>query len=203
VLLIPGYGGGQESLQAVAQRLRQGGVAAEVVSIGDGTGDLAGYAAAVTARAGQLVAQGAPSVDLIGFSAGGVIARDAATRADGRALVRKVVTIGTPHDGTELTTLGALVGSCPTACQELTPGSDYLKQLPVANGVDRWLSMWSSSDEVIRPITSSELDGARWFALQDVCARQIAHNELMADPLTQATATAFLAEAPLPSSCTV
>jgi len=201
VLLIPGYGGGTQGLQVTAGVLRAAGFQAEVVSIGDGTGDLAVYAQQVVARAQQLVSAGAPSVDVIGFSAGGVIARDAATSAMGRPLIRKVVTVGSPHQGTKLAALGGLFGGCPVACGQLAPRSDYLKQLSSANDPDRWLSIWSTTDEVIRPALSSELKGARPFPVQDVCDRPVAHNDLLIDPLVQNTAIAYLNGTALPATC--
>lgn len=201
VLLIPGYGGGTVGLQAAASTLGTAGIPAEVVPIGDGTGDLSIYAQQVVARAQQLVASGAPSVDLLGFSAGGLIARDAATSTTGQPLIRRVVTVGSPHEGTQLAALGGLVGGCPPACLQLSPGSDYLDALPTGSASDRWLSIWSTTDEVIRPVASSELKGAKWFPLQDVCARPVAHNNLITDPLVQNTAIAYLGGSGLPTGC--
>lgn len=201
VLLIPGYGGGTQSLKVTAEVLGAAGIPAEVVGIGDGTGDLSVYAQEVVARAQQLVAAGAPSVDVIGFSAGGVIARDAATSPAGRPLIRRVVTVGSPHSGTQLAALGGLFGGCSVACGQLAPRSNYLEQLAPANDSQRWLSIWSTTDEVIRPVASSELKGAQWFPLQDVCARPVAHNELVTNPLVQKTTIAYLDGTPLPTSC--
>src|SRR5438034_4877296 len=76
VLLIPGYGGSQAALSVLAARIRATGRSATVVTLpGDGTGDLGAQAAALDAAVTAARQAGAPSVDVIGYSAGGVVAR--------------------------------------------------------------------------------------------------------------------------------
>jgi triacylglycerol esterase/lipase EstA (alpha/beta hydrolase family) len=201
VLLIPGYGGGSELLTPALTRLRQWGMDVEVVDIDDGSGDLNDYARLVIQRANELVSQGAPSVDLVGFSAGGVIARLAATSPQGQPLVRKVVTVATPHNGTRLAALGRAVGQCPPACQQLNPGSELLDGLPDASATDRYLTLWTRSDDVVRPPESARLPGASELVVQDVCDRVVGHRELYSDRVTLASVPAFLAGAALPTTC--
>jgi len=77
VLLVPGYGGNGQSLQPLAAALRSAGRTAVIVDpVGDGTGDLRAQAK----HLGQVASRvredaGAASVDVIGYSAGGVVAR--------------------------------------------------------------------------------------------------------------------------------
>ena len=201
VLLVPGYGGDRDGLAEAARTLSAYGTTARVVDIGDGTGDLTAYAKKVVAQASALVRQGAPSVDLVGYSAGGLVARAAATSTDGQPLVRRVVTVGTPHAGTDLATLGAAFNACPTACRQMEPGSAFLKGLPTANDPSRWLSMWSTSDEAVQPVTSSDLPGATDLPLQDTCPGPVAHDQLMQDPLVLAAMTGFLANGTVPTTC--
>src|SRR3712207_95351 len=74
VLLVPGYGGGRSALAPLAERLRALGRTATVVTLpGDGTGDLVAQADALDAVVRRGLADGAPSVDVIGYSAGGVV----------------------------------------------------------------------------------------------------------------------------------
>src|SRR5256885_6528309 len=76
VLLIPGYGGGQGGLNVLADHLRAAGRKATVITLtGDGTGDLLAQVAVLDKEVDAALAAGAPSVDLIGYSAGGVVAR--------------------------------------------------------------------------------------------------------------------------------
>ena len=118
VLLVPGYGGNVGSLTSLADRLAAEGRDATVVDVpAQGTGDLAASADALDAAVeAALERTGAGSVDVVGFSAGGVVARLWA--ADGGAdVARRVLTLGAPHHGTTLADLAGDVapGQCPEA----------------------------------------------------------------------------------------
>ena len=189
VLLVPGYGGSTAALSVLAARLEAEGRQAEVVPLpGDGTGDLREAAAVLAATAERALAAGAPSVDVVGFSAGGVTARLYAEEGGAPAL-RRVVTLGSPHHGTRVAGLAAALApdACVTACQQLVPGSPLLSEL---NGDDetpdgpRWVTLWTRQDEVVTPPESTRLDGAVEVALQDVCpGAVVAHGDLPRDPL--------------------
>ena len=73
-LLVPGYGGSTTRSTSLAGRIRAAGRTATVVLTlpGTGTGSLVTDAAALNAAVGDALAHGAPSVDVIGYSAGGV-----------------------------------------------------------------------------------------------------------------------------------
>lgn len=201
MLLIPGYGGEAGPLQAMASTLQAQGLTVEVVGIDDGTADLNVYAQRVIGRAQQFVAGGAPSVDLVGFSAGGVIARIAGTDPVGVPVIRRIATIGTPNEGTQIAALGALVGQCPPACAQLDPESDLLADLPAASSADRYLTVWSRSDDVVRPPESAELENAAEVVVQDLCDRIVGHNAVFSDPVTLSAVPAFLAGSALPTTC--
>src|SRR6184192_1434955 len=132
VLLVPGYGGSQSALSVLAGRIRATGRTATVLALpGDGTGDLAAQAATLDAAVTAERQRGAPSVDVIGYSAGGVVVRLWVARYAGARAARRVVTLGSPLHGAQLAATGsALVpGACPTACQQLAPGSGLLRSL--------------------------------------------------------------------------
>ena len=94
VLLLPGYGGSTGGVDALAAALREYGREALVVPPpGDGRGDLREHAARVARAAEAAVADGAPSVDVVGYSAGGVVARVFVEDLGGDALTRRVVTL--------------------------------------------------------------------------------------------------------------
>ena len=127
VLLVAGYGGSTTALESLRVRLRAAGRSAEIVPpVGDNTGDLRAQARQLDAAARRAVADGAPSVDVVGYSAGGVVARIWVADLGGDELARRVVTLGSPHHGTEVAGLaaGLAAGACPPACRELVPGSD-------------------------------------------------------------------------------
>ncbi len=98
VLLVPGYGGSTAGVSVLAERIRATGRDATVVELpSNGTGDLRLQADAVDRYVTDALRAGAPSVDLIGYSAGGVVARLWVQEHDGAHKARRVVTLGAPH----------------------------------------------------------------------------------------------------------
>ena len=209
VLLVPGYGGSTSAVEVLATRLRAAGRAAVVVSLpGDGRGDLTSYVPVLDAAVQRALGGGAPSVDVVGYSAGGVVARLWA--ADGGAQVaRRVVTLGSPSHGTGLAELGQRYApaACPEACQQLVPGSDLLDALNAGDETPAgpaWLSLWTSLDETVTPPDSARLAGALNLQLQDLCpGADTVHSSLPRDPRVQGVVLAALGAGPLalPSSC--
>jgi triacylglycerol lipase len=193
VLLVPGYGGGRGALDALAARIRQAtGRGAEVLTLaGDGTGDLLEQAGVLAEAVENAYARGAPSVDVIGYSAGGVVARLWVSRNGGAHQARRVITLGAPMHGTGLAAAGgALVpGACPAACVQLAPGSTLMQELakePIPPSLP-WLSVWTERDETVTPPDSARLDGALNMTVQSVCAdERVGHGGLPQDPLVQA-----------------
>jgi triacylglycerol lipase len=211
VLLMPGYGGGTGSLDVLAARIRATGRQAVVVQPPDGgVGDLNGQASVLDGYV-SIALRSAPSVDLIGYSAGGLVVRLWLEQHDGAAKARRVITLGSPFHGTTVAGAGAAVGAnaCPAACQQLVPGNSLLTQLgagaPVA-GHPPWLSVWTQQDQTVVPPTSAVLPDAVNVAVQSVCSdAQVSHSELPTDPavvgmVLRALGTAPLA-APAPSQC--
>jgi triacylglycerol lipase len=200
VLLVPGYGGGTGSLQSLAEVLTAAGRDATVVGLpGDGTGDLRASADALGEAADAALARtGDDSVDVVGYSAGGLVAR--LWVADGNAdVVRRVVTLGSPHHGTSLADLAGDVapGQCPLGCQQMASDSDLLAGL---NGGDEtpdgptWVSLWTTQDETVTPPDSARLDGALNLPVQSVCAdARVGHGDLPRNPLVQQIVLAELA----------
>ncbi|HEX3789260.1 MAG TPA: lipase [Pseudonocardiaceae bacterium] len=189
VLLVPGYGGSTGSLSTLATRLRATGRTAEVVTLpGDGTGDLLAQVATLDHAVNDVLAGGAPSVDVVGYSAGGVVTRLWVDRDAGANRARRVVTLGSPLHGTQVAAAGtALVpGACPLACQQLVPNSSLLREidaqaLPV--GLP-WLSLWTQDDQTVTPPDSARLSGAVNVPLQQVCPTlQVSHSGLPTDAL--------------------
>lgn len=188
VVLVPGYGGNTNSLAVLASRIRALGRTVSVVHLpGNGTGSLVADAAAIGAVAGRYLRGGAPSVDVVGYSAGGVATLIWARDDGGASEARRVVTLGSPFHGTRLAAaaVGFVPGECPLACQQLTPGSSLLRQLdtgPVP-ARPRWLSLWTTDDTTVTPPVSARLPGAINVAVQSVCPGQdITHTELPSSP---------------------
>jgi triacylglycerol lipase len=203
VLLVPGYGGSTGSLDSLAARLRAAGRTATVLHLpGTGTGSLLTDAALLNAAVDRALARGAPSVDVVGYSAGGVVALIWARRDDGAAHARRIVTLGSPFHGTDLAAAAqALVpGACPVACQQLIPGSPLLRSLDVgrAAGLSHWLSLWTTDDKVVSPPDSARLPGALDVPVQSVCpAVRISHSQLPVNPDITAMVLQALGAGPL------
>lgn len=194
VLLVPGYGGATGAVEVLATALRAQGRQATVVPLpGDGTGDLE---LSVDALAAAVAASGAPTVDVVGYSAGGVVARLWARESPAQA--RRVVTLGSPHHGTKVAAIGAALapGACPTACQQLVPGSPLLDDLNEDDETPegpQWLSVWTAQDETVTPPDSARLDGAVNVELQDVCpGLQVSHSQLPRDAVVTRIVAAAL-----------
>jgi triacylglycerol esterase/lipase EstA (alpha/beta hydrolase family) len=200
VLLVPGYGGNTASLQPLADRLTAAGRDATVVDLpGDGRGDLRDSAEMLGRAVDAAVERtGATTVDVVGYSAGGLVARVWAADG-GAAQARRVLTLGSPHHGTRLADLAGDVapGQCPVACQQMTQDSDLLTRLNAGDETPEgptWVSIWTTQDETVTPPDSARLDGAVNLTVQSVCAdAQVGHGGLPRTPLVQEMVVAELA----------
>jgi triacylglycerol lipase len=188
VLLVPGYGGSTDSLTTLADRIRATGRQAVVVQLPDSaTGDLDAQADVLDGAVDSAL-RSAKSVDVVGYSAGGVVTRLWAEQHDGTAKARRVVTFGSPYHGTTVAGAAAAVdpSACPTACQQLVPDSSLLERMNATAlaGHPPWLSLWTTQDQTVVPPTSADLPGALDVPLQSVCADDNAsHGGLPTDPL--------------------
>jgi pimeloyl-ACP methyl ester carboxylesterase len=191
VVLVPGYGGGTDSLDQLATRLRAAGHRTTVLNlVGDGTGDLNVQARLLQTTVDGLLTGGAASVDVVGYSAGGVVARLWADQLGGAAHARRIVLLGSPNHGTDVAALAAGFGTglCPAACEQLVPGSPLLRGLADAGASKGpgWVSIWTDQDQVVTPPESARLDGAANLTVQSVCpGDQVDHGSLPTDPVVQ------------------
>jgi triacylglycerol lipase len=140
---------------------------------------------------------GTASVDVIGYSAGGVVARLWVRDDGGAGIARRVLTLGSPHHGTTEAALGAeLAGGCPEACEQLVPDSDLLRQLNAGDETPAgpvWATIRSTSDQVVTPVNSATLTGALNIEVQDICPRSTAaHGELPRNPVVLGALTSVL-----------
>lgn len=193
VLLVPGYGGRTASLDPLAAALRAEGRTVTVVDlVGDGTGDLDAQAAHLADVSDQVLrASGAASVDVVGYSAGGVVVRLWVRDHGGATQARRVLTLGSPQHGTSVAALGAEVaGGCPTACEQLLPDSPLLRRLNAGDETPAgpaWATVRSDDDAVVTPTSSAALDGALNLRIQDLCPTAMtAHGALPGDPVVLA-----------------
>jgi pimeloyl-ACP methyl ester carboxylesterase len=90
-------------------------------------------------------------VILIGHSLGGLLIRVALGTPETAALVRTVVTLGTPYRGSKLAVLG--LGALAA---NLVPGSPLLGRLPAFPDPEQtpWLCLTSPADNMVLPVTA-------------------------------------------------
>lgn len=190
VLLVPGYGGSTASLQVLADALTAAGRDARVVAPrGSGTQDLRDQAQDLGRAVEEVLDEsGAASVDLVGYSAGGVVVRYYVAELGGGSTVRRAVTLASPHHGTDLASLAGALGSqaCPEACQQLDPDSDLLRRLNAGDetpGGPVWVALWTEDDKTVVPADSGSLEGALDFSVQSVCpGLVVAHRDVPRTP---------------------
>ncbi|MDO9378365.1 MAG: hypothetical protein Q7T56_05920 [Nocardioidaceae bacterium] len=202
VVVVPGYGGGTVALRPLVLGLRNIGREVSVLPPdGDNTGDLDAQAQRLTVFVdGILERSGAPSVDVVGYSAGGVVARIWVRDQGGASKARRVLTVGSPHHGTTVAALATQAVGCPVACEQLDPDSDVLRRLNAGDETPDgplWATVRSTSDQVVTPTDSASLEGARDVLVQDLCPdAATSHGELPGDPVTLALLESALGSAP-------
>lgn len=192
VVLVPGYGGRVASLAPLVATLQEQGRETRVLEpVDGGTGDLRAQAVRLAELVEVTLADtDATSVDLVGYSAGGVVARLFVREEGGADVVRRVLTIGSPHHGTDAAALALeAAGSCPLACEQLAPDSDLLRRLNSGDETPdgpQWATVRSDADTVVTPTESALLEGAVNVRVQALCDAATSHGELPGDPVTAA-----------------
>ncbi len=190
ILMIPGLGGSTSGLTVLAERLRDDGRDVTVMELpGDGRGDLREQARALEDEVTAALSRtAAPSVDLVGYSAGGIVARIWVADFGGDELARRIVTLGSPHHGTQLASIaGDLAPAACVACAQIAPDSDLLRELNSGDETPagpEYVTIWTSLDETVLPPESAQLDGALEVPVQSICADSpITHGQLPGDAL--------------------
>jgi triacylglycerol lipase len=126
---------------------------------------------------------------VIGHSMGGLVARYYVQRLGGDAHVHTLVTLGTPHQGTRAARLFPR-----GVCQQLTPGSDVVKELtePAPGCQTRFVSFWSDNDALISPKQAAVLDHPDLSA-RNILVHGVGHMSLPIDRRIVREITATLA----------
>ena len=184
-ILVHGYGGSSASMETIKVWLENEGRQVVAVDLPNGgEGDIVESGRVV---ADAIEATGAPVVDLIGFSMGGVVVR-AYMEEFGVAKVRYVITLASPHHGTDVVGLAAFAdpGACTGACAQLSPDSEFIQNL---NDPDEtpagpaFVTVWTEEDQTVTPPDSAVLDGALNIKIQDVCPNSaIDHGDVAHHP---------------------
>ena len=159
VLLIPGYFCNR-GCWVVFARLLRGLGASNIYTIDPKpmTGDIRELAKQVAEKVDAILSTTqAEQVSMVGHSMGGLIARYYIDRLSGAGKVNVCVTIGSPHHGTLLSRLAP-----GTNAKQMRSGSEFLtdlNRLEHINKGTRFISIWSTFDNMCVPPTSSILGG--------------------------------------------
>lgn len=202
VVVLPGYGGGTRSLEPLVSALReQGREVAVFPGVGNNTGDLDEQARRLDGFVDDLLeGSDSSSVDVVGYSAGGVVARLWVRDHGGASVARRVLTLGSPHHGTGVSVLATGVAGCPVACRQLEADSDLLRRLNAGDETPagpQWATIRTTDDQVVTPSTSADLAGALTMVIQSYCpAATTAHGQLPASPVVLAALPTVLGTGP-------
>ena len=158
LLLIHGYGCSRAVWWWQRRRLEAAGWSVATISLEPLYTSIDNYVEPLARRIDEVLAQsGAARLILVGHSMGGLVAR-AYLRRHGAAQVQRLVTLGTPHGGSELARFGLGENA-----RQMRPGSPWLASLgapPVAT-----LIIYSVHDNYVRPPSCLELPGAQRYQL--------------------------------------
>lgn len=170
IIFVHGYTGSSTSYNTMKNWLVSEGWPSNylfALQYSNTTGSNVRNADELSAYVKQVMSQtGANKVDIIAHSMGGLSTRYYIKNLDGGNTVDDVITLGSPHHGTNT----AYFGTITAGAREMLPGSSFLTSLnsgdETPNGSDplnkiQYTSIYSSSDTVISPYTSSILAGAR------------------------------------------
>lgn len=113
-------------------------------------------------------------VILIGHSMGGLLARYYINFFQGINYVEKLITLGTPHKGTQLWSF-----SYSPCGIDMRPGSNFLKSLKEVPNNIQILSIYSSFDEIVIPYQNSILN---WENVKNKEFDDLGHMRLVFSP---------------------
>lgn len=143
------------------------------------TGDLRSAAHELRAHVERLrELTGSDKVHIVGHSLGGMIARYYVQRMGGSETVDTLVTLGSPHSGSN----AAYLLPTPLA-RQLRPGSEILTELtePAPDCPTRFLVVWTRLDEMIVPQRNARLRHPD-LDVSELELRDVGHLSLPIDP---------------------
>ncbi len=165
VLMVHGYGANGGFWVHLAAQLEARGYSHATVDLEPIFGDIEDFAVQLEhAVQALLAATRSDKVIIVAHSMGGLVAR-AWMRRYGTAHVARVITLGTPHYGTDLAHMGPGHNA-----RQMRRNGEWLAQLDAEDRAQRRLitSIYSWHDNIIAPQDSCHLPGARNIALPGV-----------------------------------
>ncbi|HJQ03612.1 MAG TPA: alpha/beta fold hydrolase [Jatrophihabitans sp.] len=156
ILLVHGIGDNRSAFSILRRTLRRRGYGRiTTVNYSPLTSDIRKAAADLAGQVERVCQQaGYEQVFVVGHSLGGIIARYYVQCLGGDERVHTLVTLGSPHAGTQLARLAPL-----PVCRQLRPNSDLMRELArAADCRARFVAVYSNRDEVVLPNRSARLE---------------------------------------------
>lgn len=182
VLLVHGYFCSRAAWWWLRRRLEAAGWTVATISLEPIHGSIEDYVAPLAGRIDAVLAEtGAERVLLAGHSMGGLVARAYLQRC-GNARAAGLVTLGTPHQGSQLASIGPGKNA-----RQMRPGNPWLQNLANPAAVLDTLAIYSPHDNFVMPQSNSQLSGAANYPING-----LGHLAMLYSPrVAQALLSAF------------
>ncbi|MCY4745232.1 permease [Pelomonas sp. UHG3] len=168
VLLVHGFSCNRGRWNGWMRRLRAQGVAFVAPTLEPAFGSIDAYADEIEAGVQQLKRLTGRMPLLCAHSMGGLALRAWWRRhGAGHGEAPRVITLGSPHQGTRMAALGLGVNAA-----QMRQGSAWLAQLPGLPDVD---CFWTPCDQIVNPAERAVLPGARAHRLDGVGHMGLVH----------------------------
>lgn len=186
VLLVHGFSCNRGRWNGWMQQLRAQGVAFVAPTLEPAFGSIDAYADEIEAGVRKLKDLTGRMPLLCAHSMGGLALRAWWRRyGAGHEAVPRVITLGSPHQGTRMAALGLGVNAA-----QMRQGSAWLAQLPGLPDVD---CFWTPCDQIVNPAERAVLAGARAHRLDGVGHMGLVHSDeawrLVQDALASSLST--------------
>lgn len=194
VVLVHGYACNSGYWHSMRRALESAGIRHEAVDLEPVFGDIDDYLPEVDRAVNSaMAATGGKPVVIVGHSMGGLVARAYLCRY-GFGRIARIITIGTPHNGTVLAKYSA-GSNCKQMYHDASSGrcSDWLQNLGQSHGTEEReliTSIYSRHDNIIAPQASCHLIGGKNIAFDG-----IGHVELGCHPAVHASVIKEIKEA--------
>lgn len=154
ILLVHGYGCSRAAWWWLRRRLEAAGWVVATINLEPIYTSIDDYVDPLAQRIDAVLAEtGAARLILVGHSMGGLVARAWLARF-GAERVTKLITLGTPHGGSQLARFGM-----GRNARQMEPGSDWLQQLDMAALALETVVIYSPHDNYVMPQTNLLLAG--------------------------------------------
>lgn len=169
VLLVHGFSCNRGRWNGWMKKLRAQGVAFVAPSMEPAFGSIDDYAEEIEAGVRKLKALTGRMPVLCAHSMGGLALRAWWRRYGAGHETPRVITLGSPHQGTRMAALGIGINAA-----QMRQGSAWLAELPGMPEVD---CFWTPCDQVVNPAETAILRGARAHRLDGVGHMGLVHSD--------------------------